>query len=425
MSKDEDNLHLAQSTASVDSINAKFYGRFQFPWPPQVFSKAQDPDFETLMLNQNTGSWDHSRVLPDARIWVAGCGTNQAVFTALQFPNASILGTDLSANSLEIAAHNARTLGISNLELKQESINRTNYVEEFDYIICTGVIHHNADPNETLKKIATALKKTGILELMVYNRYHRIVTTAFQKAIRMFAGDAAKGDFEQELIITKKMMAGIKVDNMLTTFLEINKDFPEAAMADNLLQPVEYSFTVESLQDLIDSCGLELLVPCINQYDKANDSFSWNMEFVDPSLQKQYDCLPDLLRWQISNLLMLDRSPMLWFYVGRKGNGKQRKSESLLCQEFLDLSFRKSDTTKTVYIRTDDGKYVASEKSRPHPGLHTDPLCRQIINNIESQPSKSIREIFNQLQIETAFTPVNDLRLRLTTNAFPYLVAHH
>src|SRR5215510_8233424 len=108
MTKDDDNLILAQSTASVDSINAKFYGRFQFPWPPHVFSKPHDPEFETLMLNQSIGSWDHSGVPADARIWVAGCGTNQAVFTALQFPKATILGTDLSENSLNIAAQNGQ-----------------------------------------------------------------------------------------------------------------------------------------------------------------------------------------------------------------------------------------------------------------------------------------------------------------------------
>jgi len=49
------------------------------------------------------------------------------------------------------------------------------------------------------------LKKGGILELMVYNRYHRIITTAVQKAIRLFGGDAAgQGDFEQEFAIAKK-----------------------------------------------------------------------------------------------------------------------------------------------------------------------------------------------------------------------------
>src|SRR5581483_3307119 len=182
MRKDEENLGFAQSSESVDAINAKFYGRFQFPWPPLTFSKPTEPDFEAIMLNQSIGSWDHSVVPTEAKIWVAGCGTNQAIFTALRFPKAQILGTDLSVTSLETAARNARNLGIANLELKEESINQSNYVAAFDYIICTGVIHHNADPAEPLRKLAGALRQGGVLELMVYNRYHRIITTAFQKA---------------------------------------------------------------------------------------------------------------------------------------------------------------------------------------------------------------------------------------------------
>src|SRR5262245_7328453 len=146
MRGDEENLGLATSTASVDAINANFYGRFQFPYPPVAFDKPINPGFETLMLNQSLGSWDHSRIPANSRIWIAGCGTNQPVFTGLRFPNAEILATDLSAQSLETASRNARSLGVSNVEFKQESINQASYAERFDYVICTGVIHHNADP---------------------------------------------------------------------------------------------------------------------------------------------------------------------------------------------------------------------------------------------------------------------------------------
>jgi 2-polyprenyl-3-methyl-5-hydroxy-6-metoxy-1,4-benzoquinol methylase len=83
----------------------------------------------------------------------------------------------------------SRNLKISNLELRQESLNDIEYKHKFDYIICTGVIHHNASPETALNTLAKALKPTGILELMVYNRYHRIETTAFQKAIRILAGN--------------------------------------------------------------------------------------------------------------------------------------------------------------------------------------------------------------------------------------------
>src|SRR4026209_417836 len=154
---DEDNIGFARSTESTDSLNANFYGRFQFPWAPSAFDAAMDPEFETVMLNQSLGSWDHSLVPANPKIWVAGCGTNQAIFTALRFPNATILATDLSTTSLDTSAGSARQLGRSNVEFRRESINKVKSENEFDYVICTGVIHHNADPQVPLPQLSRAL----------------------------------------------------------------------------------------------------------------------------------------------------------------------------------------------------------------------------------------------------------------------------
>jgi len=149
---DEQNLELLAAGESVDDINGKFYGRFQYPWKPMAFDQAMDPDFETVMLNQSVGSWDHSQIKRNPRIWVAGCGTNQAVFTALRFPGGTVLGSDLSEVSLATAAGSARMMGVSNLQLKQESLNHVGYKAEFDYVLCTGVIHHNANPAATSRR---------------------------------------------------------------------------------------------------------------------------------------------------------------------------------------------------------------------------------------------------------------------------------
>jgi len=422
---DEENLRLATSTESVDAINAKFYGRFQFPYPPVAFDKPIDRAFESLMLNQSLGSWDHSRIPSNPRIWIAGCGTNQAVFTALRFPDADITATDLSAQSLETAARNARSLDICNVKFKQETINKASYAGEFDYVICTGVIHHNAEPDRPLKNLARALKRDGVLELMVYNRYHRIITTAFQKAIRLFGGNAENGDFELELLIAKKIIEGNKLRNLMAQSIREYTACPEAQLADALLQPVEHSYTVESMDELASACGLEMLVPCINQYDKSSGTFNWNLEFADPELQKFYDGFSDLRRWQISNHLMLETSPMIWFYLHRKDSRKPRKSESKLSQEFLDLRFRPSATSKLLFTRKENGEYAQGAHPVAYPGQHRDDVCQRIIETLDRSPSTTMRDVLDQLGVETNFSTVNKLRLSLTTNAFPFLIAIH
>lgn len=419
---DEDNLELVESADDVDALNAKFYGRFPFPWLPQVFNYPTDPDFETFMLNQSIGSWNHSAVPRSPNIWVAGCGTNQAIFTALRFPNAAVTASDISAAALTLSACTAKQLGITNLTFREESLNHAAYRQEFDYVICTGVIHHNADPCASLQRLAAALKPSGVLELMVYNRYHRVMTTAFQKAIRAF-GAAEANDFETEMRIAKLIVGEVSLDDNMSCFLQQYKDCHEAELADGLLQPVEYSYTVESLDALATHCGLEFLAPCISPYDKAKQTISWNMKFDQEELQRRYDSLPDLRRWQISNLLQLERSPMLWFYLQRRDGQRPRKTEPQLSDEFLDLTFTRSETTRRAYLRANDGNYVLREHLSPYPGTHPNELCRAILDAVDDRPGTRMKEILRELRVEADFQLLHKLRLGLTTNALPFLTA--
>jgi SAM-dependent methyltransferase len=423
IASDEENLALVESTAYIDSINKKFYEKFQYPWAPLYFDCPTDPDFETIMLNQSIGSWGQSVIPKEPKIWVAGCGTNQAIYTALRFPRASVLGSDLSSTSLQTATDNARQLGISNLLLREESINEVSYHEEFDYIISTGVIHHNADPAVPMRKLATALKPTGVLEIMVYNRYHRILTTAFQKAIRILSGVTRGVNFEVDREITKRTINGWQAKNLMAGLLESCKHLPESGLADALFQPVEHSYTIDSFDSLATASNLELIAPCTSQYDKIKQYPFWNMEFGDPVLQAHYDSLPDLNRWQITNLLMLEQSPMIWFYLQRTDSGRQRKSEKELCKEFLDLRFKKNTTQQNIYNIDKNGNYKLNQSFVPYPSPHNDEVCRQLIRVIEDHPSKRMQEVLHQIGIETKFSLVNKIRLYLTTNAYPYLMA--
>ena len=165
MTSDDNSVRPGQSQDSVDQTNASFYGRFPFPWRPMKFDRLIDPHFHTIMLNQNLGDWTHQTLSGRLKIWVAGCGTNQAVITALNFPEAQVIGSDLSKASLELGATTAQELGVKNLELRNESINHVPYAEEFDYVICTGVIHHNANPETTLQKFLRGRIRSGVTQI--------------------------------------------------------------------------------------------------------------------------------------------------------------------------------------------------------------------------------------------------------------------
>lgn len=89
---------LIEDNHEIDQVNKRFYERYNYPWPPTVLS-AYPSDIPTLFINQDIGCWKHDRIYSKMKIWVAGCGTNQALLTALKFPQAEVLGTDISARS--------------------------------------------------------------------------------------------------------------------------------------------------------------------------------------------------------------------------------------------------------------------------------------------------------------------------------------
>jgi hypothetical protein len=297
------------------------------------------------------------------------------------------------------------------------------YKEEFDYIICTGVVHHNANPEATLNRVSAALKNNGIMEFMVYNFYHRIASVACQKAIRNFYDTSSTLDLDLELRLVKKLLHDSLPDGVMKGFLSQHINMQEAQMADHLIQPNEYSYTIESLADLINKCNLEYILPCQNQFDIDNKRFTWNMRFTDGYLREGYNALPDLKRWQITNLLLLNSSPMLWFYLQRKNGVKPGRTEKEMCSDFLETSFFRSSFSLNIYALGNERKYALRSNQVKYTiaTAITDEVIKKIYQAVRS--GIKMKEIFHQLNIKADFYEVNEARIKLTTSGYPFLLA--
>ncbi|GHC35480.1 hypothetical protein GCM10007291_41040 [Gemmobacter nanjingensis] len=411
-----DNLDAAE----IDRINADFYGRFNYPWRALSLTGHADPTFAPRLLCQEAGDFDGAALPPDGEIWVAGCGTNQAVITALRFPGARVLGTDLSARSLALAEASARDLGLTNLWLEQASLNDAPHEARFDHVICTGVIHHNAEPAQPLARLARALKPGGVMELMVYNYYHRIQTTAFQKAIRLLSGAGGRGGLiEAELPMAQEMVTDFPLPGTMADFLAAQRGLPEPAVADSLLQPVEFSYSVETLAALCAGSGLVLWQPCVNQFDRLSGQFGWEPPLTGASAAA-FNRLPDLERWQVANLLMQERSPMLWFYIG---HGPKRRTRAEVNADFLRRSFAPARCEVVSHVLGPEGHYQPSPRraALPAPALPADPQVRAVCQACDGH--RSMAEVLAGLGPMPDEAGLTRLRQMLTTPAFPYLLA--
>jgi SAM-dependent methyltransferase len=419
--KDLFNVIGAASQAAVDDSNREFYGQLTYPWPQLTYPSYADAQWATVFLNQELGDWTHRRVPARPRIWVAGCGSNQATLTGLKFPKAEIVATDISAPSLAVCERNLSQLGVKNVRLEEQSINDARFKEEFDYVICSGVIHHNADPSIPLARLAEALRPDGVMELIVYNYYHRILTTAYQKAMRLLFGDSA-ANLDEQLDVTRELIDNFPLENMMGFYLRQQKGQPREYLADSFLQPIEHSYTVESFASLLEGAGLEIGLPCVYIFDKDAGRLTWNVKFDNEAVARRYDALPDVERWQVGNLMMIEQSPMISFYVQRRDSGFERKSEKEVCREFLGTKFERFATTVTNYIG-EGGVYKLNPTPIPHPSprVPADLTARAVFR--AADPGRTIGDVLGELKIEPDFHLVNSLRTQLTTPLFPYLKA--
>src|SRR4029077_5748377 len=189
---------------------------------------------------------------------------------------------------------------------------------------------------------ARALKPQGLLRAMVYNRYHRIATSAFQKAVQCLLPNALYRDPEAGLELARKLLEECPPGGRLHEYTDrIESD---AQFADTFLQPVEHSYTVESLQALVEGCGLEILHPQVTLWDRSWGTYLWNMEIHNTEMRERYEALDDFARWKITNWLLQEKSPMVSFYLQRQDSGRPRKTERDICAGFLRTVFQRSQT---------------------------------------------------------------------------------
>ena len=114
--------------------------------------------------------------IPDeASILEVGCGTGQlSNFLALKEKRA-VFAVDLSSKSLEAAVKFKKENRLNNVTFSQMDLFKPIFKpESFDFVICSGVLHHTRDPFLGFQEISKFLKKGGFTVIGLYNTYGRI-----------------------------------------------------------------------------------------------------------------------------------------------------------------------------------------------------------------------------------------------------------
>jgi SAM-dependent methyltransferase len=239
----------------LDAAVRSFYDRYPYPRPVDNLDKYRDlwQDRQRRRAEYHL-LWPARSYKEDYSILIAGCGTSQAAKHALRWPAAQVTGIDFSATSVRCTEELKRKYNLDNLQVRQLPIERAGELNtSFDQIVCTGVLHHLADPDAGLSALRDVLKPDGAVHLMVYAPYGRTGIYLLQEFCKRLGIHATDAEI-QDLIAA---LSALPPGHPLEALLRQAPDFRHGpALADALLHPQDRAYSVPQLFDFIARGGL-------------------------------------------------------------------------------------------------------------------------------------------------------------------------
>ena len=230
-----------------------------YSYPPPIEDAAKflrqwgpltcDPKFAGIQL------WPEGRPRRDLRILCAGCGSSQAPLIALNNPDCSVVGIDLSEASLAHSNRHRDRHGLTNLELRQMSLLDVGGLNRsFDLIVCTGVLHHLPNPDAGLKALADVLDPSGSMAIMLYGKAGRAGVYLIQDILRRLgAGPDAEG-----LRTARELLKFVPSRHYLISATgKLPHDLADdAGIVDMLLHPQDRAYSVPEIMAFVEAAGL-------------------------------------------------------------------------------------------------------------------------------------------------------------------------
>lgn len=207
----------------------------------------------------------------NCRYLVAGGGTGDAViYLAEQLRNSDceIVYVDISTAAMDVAKARAKVRGLTNINWHLGSIMELPGMGlgEFDYINCSGVLHHLEDPLEALKALNQCLKADGCMGLLVYAKYGRASLYHLQALMQLVNADVT--DTQEQITRAKLTMVALKTDPAQWLLRDDDRwamELTAMGVEDNtdtsiyhLFLHEDHSFSVPELYRFVEGAGLNL-----------------------------------------------------------------------------------------------------------------------------------------------------------------------
>lgn len=247
------SLHPVQDATSL-AVQAQYevnpYPRWQVPPAPPATPLMQDFRRRFSSRTDDTVESGGSRLL------VAGCGTGfEPIDIARRDNSVAVTAIDLSRKSLAYARRQAQLIGVTNIEFWQGDILDLPQTDwEFDVIVCTGVLHHMADPLAGWKVLCDKLAADGMMRISLYSAYARRSVIETRQHIEA-AGHA--GGRAEDIRAFRQAVLAEPARPEHAALLQSDDFYSMSGCRDLLFHVQEQQFTLPGIQSALDDLGLQ------------------------------------------------------------------------------------------------------------------------------------------------------------------------
>lgn len=252
---------ISELRGSVSAEVASRYNRDPFPPAYAYLRLGERTDFglRDIMGADFPALRDEEGIPHEFSSIELGCGRGPSLNEAAhRFPAGSFLGVDLSQASLAMARRDARKNGITNARFMQgDLLGLADYPEQFDLLVCGGVLHHLPERREAWKILTDLVKPGGFMQIGVYSVQAR-------KSFNAVKGKIVEWGFTDSLEDLRKvrkriMEAALSGDRACARVITCPDFDYRAGLRDLLFHNHEYPYTLPELKALIDEQDLEFL----------------------------------------------------------------------------------------------------------------------------------------------------------------------
>ncbi|MCW5748500.1 MAG: class I SAM-dependent methyltransferase [Alphaproteobacteria bacterium] len=327
------------------------------------------------------------------RALIAGGGTGDAcIMLAQQLQDlscpAEVIYLDISEASRAIAEARAKARALRNLRFATGSLLGLPSLGLglFDYIDCTGVLHHLPDPQAGMDALAASLAPEAGMGVMLYGEYGRSGVYPLQEMLRTLVpvGTAAA----ERLAMAKRLIRFLPPTNLFrrNTFLNDHLSGNDAALYDLLLHSQDRAYTVPQIADMTRRAGLRV-VSFIEpmRYEPAT-------YMSDPQIGRDVATLPYLERAAFAERLASNLRTHV-FYATKAGYDTVARPEDSLAIPVL----REMDAATLAQGLKPGTPLVANLDGFPWRA-QLPPLASAIVAQIDGR--KSIADIYTAMAVK-------------------------